>query len=70
MLDLFYLEIFGNFWELTEILDPFNLGISENVWEWELFEMSDKPSLSMHPQTKTAQWKTIHQCMLLQPRII
>ena len=32
--------------------------------------MSYKPSLSMHPQTKTAQWKTIHQCMLLQPCII
>ena len=32
--------------------------------------MSYKPSLSMHPQTKTVQWKTIHQCMLLQPRII
>ena len=32
--------------------------------------MSYKPSLSMHPLTKTAQWKTIHQCMLLQPCII
>ena len=37
--ETWYLGNSGNFWELTEILDPFNLGISENVWE--LFEISD-----------------------------
>ena len=31
---------------------------------------SYKPSLSMRPQTKTAQRKTIRKCILLQPCII